>query len=157
MELIRCSACLSSNVFEQITNDYHCNDCYNVFGDSMSNLKQSGKEYSDEEILEYAKYIAEKDLANHGYPIWPIDDFGNPDTSDGPGCVPWCIVTEYEVTEAEIYERKEDEVLVIVTLNLKWQDGSNDYEEIEEDEADFLVTVYTDDSELSDGGIERFD
>lgn len=35
----KCPLCLGSNLFEQITNDYHCNDCYYVWGGIMETTK----------------------------------------------------------------------------------------------------------------------
>lgn len=120
------------------------------------NKTMPARQYSDEEILDYAKDVVLEDLVNFAFPMFPTDEYGIPDYSDGPGCVPWCSVSECEATEAIIEERKEGEVLVIVILNIKWSYENKDDEE-EDDDAMFQVTVFTDYSTLQHEEIVRCD
>lgn len=60
MVVIKCSMCLSTNVFEQITNDYHCDDCYNVF-DIPGVLNMTSQWEEDyKQSVEWARTILEK-------------------------------------------------------------------------------------------------
>lgn len=113
--------------------------------------------YTDEQILDYAKIIVKEEYSNYAYPVYPIDDDGNTDSSLDIGQVPWCSVTKCEVVNAKIDEiKKEDEeILVLVTLDLEWMDDENEL--IEDNDREFLITVYTGYSTLEHGYIDEVD
>ncbi len=58
---MKCPMCLSNNCFEQITNDYHCNDCYNVFEIPGVLNMTSQWEADSKKSVEWARTILEKD------------------------------------------------------------------------------------------------
>lgn len=120
----------------------------------MTDLKRRARQYSDTEIIYYAKDVVSDHLVGIVYPKWPVDEQGMPDTSDGVGCVPWCSVSSCEVVDTRIEEKKEREVFVIVTVNLVWMD---DGELSKEDASEFCITVYTDYSTLQHEEIVRCD
>ena len=120
----------------------------------MMDLKQVSGQYSDKEILDYAKDVVSDYLVGIAYPKWPVDEQGIPDTSDGVGCVPWCSVSSCKVINAQIEETKERETLIIVTVDLVWMDDGELYKD---NAAEFCITVYTDYSTLQHKYIVRCD
>ena len=111
--------------------------------------------FTRQEIIDYANQVFSDKFSNYGYPVFPVDENGMIDYSDDVGCVPWVICKEFEIVSTEIddEESKDNEIAVAITAKLTWDD-SNEEEKIEE-EAEFLIYVYTDSSNLIYGEFKR--
>lgn len=111
------------------------------------------KNFTEQEILDFAEEEVSGRYISTAYPIIPVDDSGNPERYD-IGCCRWMSCDEFTVISSMMEEEQEEEDRfdVVITCNWKW------HGEEEEKGVELYVPIYVTDEGLEVGeDIERID